>query len=336
MHTAKKPDLLFHGLGKPVSIPSAETLVDAAGQLLLEEMEAHMLVISEIETEARRVYGIREDIPLGSFPESLSGRVRAKMMIDSNYAKTAGKLIDLSFGKHISIGQKGWGGIAVCPEFNELVIGIELPWYQLPDGSIRPAWFQPMHSLTLVLQRTITVATPLHTSFVMGVTITSDGYVLLGKRAGGYLHGHISPVPAGAAAWSSLYDAHVAEMVQEIGVTSADVAEGPFLVGGFMNEERRIGFVFVTMLSIPLSEVLEKRWPNALDRWEHCNLMGAKLGDAHWLLLVQNAERNGWQFAPAGIAALACASGYFRKNEDVMKTVFADPLHISLPMWRDN
>ncbi|TSC70173.1 MAG: hypothetical protein G01um101470_869 [Parcubacteria group bacterium Gr01-1014_70] len=188
---------------------------------------------------------------------------------------------------------------------------------------VRPTSYHAMHSYASMILRDVHFTTPRRTSFVIGVTITNDDQVVFGVRNHGYKEGLIAPVPGGGAKWPSFEDAFFAEMKEELGVTEEDMSEKSFIVGGF-EQNQRIAIVFVTRLKLFMAEV-EERWQHAQDKWEHTEIFGVPF-HTHWWPVLESAMRHTMrECMPAGIGALAVASGYFRKNRECMESVFEIP-----------
>ena len=316
MEGFQKPQLLFHGLGKKVIVPVG---TENSNISILEEKTN---IIAEICMDAKTEFGIAPQRSIGSLDEILRKKVRMRIMQDSRMPDAGIEVLVHSFGNRVAMGNDVWNTIARAPEFNELLIGVVPPFHET-GYDVRPTSYHAMHSYASMILRDVHFTTPRRTSFVIGVTITNDDQVVFGVRNHGYKEGLIAPVPGGGAKWPSFEDAFFAEMKEELGVTEEDMSEKSFIVGGF-EQNQRIAIVFVTRLKLFMAEV-EERWQHAQDKWEHTEIFGVPF-HTHWWPVLESAMRHTMrECMPAGIGALAVASGYFRKNRECMESVFEIP-----------
>jgi hypothetical protein len=311
-----KPKLLFYGHQNPLHKAPA-----SVWEQNLVQLKKYMLVVHNIERDARREHNVREDKHLSAIDSKIAATVRKEMMSDARMRETIKGLVYYSFGRHIPIGSKGFNAIAACPDFNEIIIGCNIP---VDTARYTDISYQPMHSYASVLQRVLKIESDPHASVVMGITITTDQQIVFGVRSPGYMGGYIAPVPGGTAKWNSFKTAFQMEMMEELGLGYAgkekeDFTIAPIMVGGFL-QDQRVFVVQVTLLRKTFAEVIE-RWERAEDKWEHTDIFNVAFR-INWRDVITDAETKSYKRCLlAGKAALAVVNGYLQEDVRVMEEI---------------
>ncbi len=198
-------------------------------------------------------------------------------------------VLSASFGYSVVLSDEDFASISI-PWWNEPVLGCIFPvsgWWKgsacylptvlscLPSDQqgfiIGPKESVSMHSYAVMLQRKYSWLQGGTRAIGVAVLVrTSDGYFVLGRRAGDYESGKLAIVPAGSASFHASGLSASRELFEELGIR---IKDGPLeLAGAYEHDDSRLVYVYTVDVKLSRQDVL-RRWKEAPDAWEHSELV---------------------------------------------------------------